>query len=67
MPYNQRSNQLSWVLASTLFTLLDYFLWDYVKSLVYADKSETNDAFEENNWRLIADIRLHLLQKVVEN
>ena len=49
------------------FNIAGRFLWGYVKSLVYADKPETNDAFEENIRRVIADIRPPLLQKVVEN
>ncbi|GFU40181.1 hypothetical protein TNCV_4899841, partial [Trichonephila clavipes] len=36
---------------------LDYFLWGYVKSLVYADKPQTLDHLEDNIRRVIADIR----------
>ncbi|GFS67722.1 uncharacterized protein TNCV_4363911 [Trichonephila clavipes] len=38
-------------------TLLDYFLWGYVKSLVYADKPQTLDHLEDNTRSVIADIR----------
>ncbi|GFW20148.1 uncharacterized protein TNCV_2320891 [Trichonephila clavipes] len=38
-------------------TPLDYFLWGYVKSLVYADKPQTLDHLEDNIRRVIADIR----------
>ncbi|GFV03343.1 uncharacterized protein TNCV_4019401 [Trichonephila clavipes] len=38
-------------------TPLDYFLWGYVKSLVYADKPQTLDHLEDNILRVIADIR----------
>ena len=48
-------------------TLLDYFLWGNVKSLVYADMPETIDGLEEYIRLVIADIRSQLLQKVVEN
>ncbi|GFV07074.1 putative transposable element [Trichonephila clavipes] len=48
-------------------TSLDYFLWGYVKSLVYADKPQTLDHLEENIRRLIADIRPQMLEKVIEN
>ncbi|GFY21930.1 putative transposable element [Trichonephila clavipes] len=43
-------------------TLLDYFLWGYVKSLVYADKPQTLDHLEDNILRVIADIRPQMLE-----
>ncbi|GFU47738.1 transposable element Tc3 transposase [Trichonephila clavipes] len=46
---------------------LDYFLWDYVKPLVYADKPQTFDHLEDNIRRVIADIRPQMLEKVIEN
>ncbi|GFX43499.1 uncharacterized protein TNCV_4875191 [Trichonephila clavipes] len=48
-------------------TPLDYFLWGYVKSLVYADKPQTLDHLEDNIHRVIADIRPQMLEKVIEN
>ncbi|GFV45069.1 hypothetical protein TNCV_3339171 [Trichonephila clavipes] len=45
----------------------DYFLWGYVKSLVYADKPQTLDHLEDNIRRFIADIRPQMLEKVIEN
>ncbi|GFV31877.1 hypothetical protein TNCV_172151 [Trichonephila clavipes] len=48
-------------------TPLDYFLWGYVKSLVYADKPQTPDHLEDNIRRFIADIRPQMLEKVIEN
>ncbi|GFV63747.1 DUF4817 domain-containing protein [Trichonephila clavipes] len=48
-------------------TPLDYFLWSYVKSLVYADKPQTLDHLEDNIRRVIADIRPQMLEKVIEN
>ncbi|GFW54505.1 uncharacterized protein TNCV_2231791 [Trichonephila clavipes] len=48
-------------------TPLDYFLWVYVKSLVYADKPQTLDHLEDNIRRVIADIRPQMLEKVIEN
>ncbi|GFX03741.1 putative transposable element [Trichonephila clavipes] len=47
-------------------TPLDYFLWGYVKSLVYADKPQTLDHLEDNIRRIIADIRPQMLEKVIE-
>ncbi|GFT74364.1 transposase [Trichonephila clavipes] len=37
----------NWPPRSCDLTPLDYFLWDYVKSLVYADKPETLDHLEK--------------------
>ncbi|GFX11410.1 uncharacterized protein TNCV_2804711 [Trichonephila clavipes] len=54
-------------LLSCDLTLLDYFLWGYVKSLVYADKPQTLDHLEDNIRRVIADIRPQMLEKVIEN
>ncbi|GFT88055.1 hypothetical protein TNCV_3039481 [Trichonephila clavipes] len=54
-------------------TPLDYFLWGYVNSLVYADKQsmrsnpQTLDHLEDNIRRVIADIRPQMLEKVIEN
>ncbi|GFU15131.1 uncharacterized protein TNCV_1784831, partial [Trichonephila clavipes] len=48
-------------------TPLDYFLWGYVKSLVYADKPETLDNLKDNIRRVIADTRPQMLEKVIEN
>ncbi|GFW99867.1 uncharacterized protein TNCV_3509861 [Trichonephila clavipes] len=48
-------------------TPLDYFLWGYVKSLVYADKPQTLDHLKDNIRRVIADIRPQMLEKVIEN
>ncbi|GFW47802.1 hypothetical protein TNCV_2829901 [Trichonephila clavipes] len=45
----------------------DYFLWGYVKSLVYADKPQTLDHLEDNIRRVIADMRPQMLEKVIEN
>ncbi|GFT32358.1 transposable element Tc3 transposase [Trichonephila clavipes] len=48
-------------------TPLDYFLWGYVKALVYVDKPQTLDHLEDNIRRVIADIRPQMLEKVIEN
>ncbi|GFW70764.1 uncharacterized protein TNCV_2923191 [Trichonephila clavipes] len=48
-------------------TPLDYFLWGYVKSLVYADKPQTLDHLEDNIHRVITDIRSQMLEKVIED
>ncbi|GFX17574.1 putative DD41D transposase [Trichonephila clavipes] len=58
---------VNWPLRSCDLTPLNYFLWGYVKSLVYADKPQTLDHLEDNIRRVIADIRLQMLEKVIEN
>ncbi|GFV76822.1 DUF4817 domain-containing protein [Trichonephila clavipes] len=52
-----------WPPRSCDLTPLDYFLWGYVKSLVYADKTQTLDHLEDNIRRVIADIRPQMLEK----
>ncbi|GFV01129.1 hypothetical protein TNCV_1010501 [Trichonephila clavipes] len=62
-----RFGPVNWPPRSCDLTPLDYFLWGYVKSLVYADKPQTLDHFEDNIRRVIADTRPQMLEKVIEN
>ncbi|GFX94261.1 putative transposable element [Trichonephila clavipes] len=62
-----RFGPVNWPPRSCDLTPLDYFLWGYVKSLVYEDKPQTLDHLEDNIRRVIADIRPQMLQKVIEN
>ncbi|GFV02906.1 putative transposable element [Trichonephila clavipes] len=62
-----RFGPVNWPPRSCDLTPLDYFLWGYVKSLVYVDKPQTLDHLEDNIRRVIADIRLQMLEKVIEN
>ncbi|GFU06469.1 transposable element Tc3 transposase [Trichonephila clavipes] len=62
-----RFEPVNWPPRSCDLTPLDYFLWGYVKSLVYADKPQTLDHLKDNIRRVIADIRLQMLEKVIEN
>ncbi|GFV71558.1 uncharacterized protein TNCV_15151 [Trichonephila clavipes] len=45
-------------------TPVEYFLWGYVKSLVYADKPQTLAHLEYNIRRVIADIRPQMVKKI---
>ncbi|GFV81003.1 putative DD41D transposase [Trichonephila clavipes] len=62
-----RFGPVNWPPRSCDLTSLDYFLWGYVKSLVYADKPQTLDHLEDNIRRVIAEIRPEMLEKVIEN
>ncbi|GFU27710.1 uncharacterized protein TNCV_516021 [Trichonephila clavipes] len=62
-----RFGPVNWPPRSCDLTPLDYFLWGYVKSLVYADKPQTLDHLEDHILRVIADIRPQMLEKVIEN
>ncbi|GFT31815.1 uncharacterized protein TNCV_2035481 [Trichonephila clavipes] len=62
-----RFGPVNWPSISCDLTPLDYFLWGYVKSLVYAVKPQTLDHLEDNIRRVIADIRPQMLEKVIEN
>ncbi|GFV66687.1 uncharacterized protein TNCV_2595071 [Trichonephila clavipes] len=62
-----RFGPVNWPPRSCDLTPLDYFLWGYVKSLVYADKTQTFDHLEDNICRVIADMRPQMLEKVIEN
>ena len=50
-----RRGSMAWPPRSCDLTPLNYFLWGYVKSLVYADKPETIDALNENIPHVIAE------------
>ncbi|GFS62049.1 transposase [Trichonephila clavipes] len=62
-----RFGLVNWPPRSCDLTPLDYFLWGYVKSLVYADKPQTLDHLEDNIRRVIADKRPQMLEKAIEN
>ncbi|GFT59117.1 uncharacterized protein TNCV_186821 [Trichonephila clavipes] len=62
-----RFGTVNWPPRSCDLTPLGYFLWGYIKSLVYADKPQTLDHLEDNIHRVIADIRPQMLEKVIEN
>ncbi|GFW00436.1 putative LOC100569746 [Trichonephila clavipes] len=62
-----RFGPVNWPPRSADLTPLDYFLWGYVKSLVYADKPQTLHLLEDNIRRVIADIRPQMFEKVIEN
>ncbi|GFY06717.1 transposable element Tc3 transposase [Trichonephila clavipes] len=62
-----RFGPVNWPPSSCDLAPLDYFLWGYVKSLVYEDKPQTLDQLEDNIHRVIADIRPQMLEKVIEN
>ncbi|GFW12280.1 uncharacterized protein TNCV_2489241 [Trichonephila clavipes] len=62
-----RFGPVNWPPRSCDLTPLDYFLWGYVNSLVYADKPQTLDHLEDNIRRVITDIRPQMLEKVIEN
>ena len=56
-----RNDPINWPPRSCDLTPLDYFLWGYVKSLVYADKPKTLDDLKVNIECVIADIRPQIL------
>ncbi|GFY21546.1 hypothetical protein TNCV_1166931 [Trichonephila clavipes] len=62
-----RFGPVNWPPRCCDLTPLDYFLWGYVKSLVYEDKPQTFHHLEDNIRRVIADIRPQMLEKVIEN
>ncbi|GFW20556.1 uncharacterized protein TNCV_1047811 [Trichonephila clavipes] len=54
-----RFGPVNWPPRSCDLTPLDYFLWGYVKSLVYADKPQTLDYLEDNIRRVLLPIYGH--------
>ncbi|GFW14711.1 putative DD41D transposase [Trichonephila clavipes] len=62
-----RFGPVNWPQRYCDLTPLDLFLWGYVKSLVYADTSQTLDHLEDNISRVMANIPPQMLEKVIEN
>ncbi|GFV55218.1 transposable element Tc3 transposase [Trichonephila clavipes] len=62
-----RFGPVNWPPRSCDLTPLDYFLWGYVKSLVYVDKPQMLDHLEDNVRRVIANIQPQMLEKVIES
>ncbi|GFT74683.1 transposable element Tc3 transposase [Trichonephila clavipes] len=62
-----RFGPVNWPPRSCDLTPLNYFLWGYVKSLVYVDQPQTLDHLKENIRRVITDIRPQMLEKLIEN
>ncbi|CAK9816123.1 hypothetical protein ANTPLA_LOCUS8891 [Anthophora plagiata] len=58
---------INWPPRSCDLTPLDFFLWSYVKSRVYANKSQTIDALKVNITNAINDIEPDLCGRVIEN
>jgi len=62
-----RLGPVNWPPRSCDITPLDFFLWDYVKSKVYMDKPAMIEALEANITRVIGQIPLEMLERVIEN
>ncbi|GFS66037.1 uncharacterized protein TNCV_2510481 [Trichonephila clavipes] len=54
-----RFGPVNWPPRSCDLTPLDYFLWGYVKSLVYADKPQTLDHFWKTAFAVLLPIYGH--------
>ena len=62
-----RNGPVGWPPRSCDLTPLDYFLWGYVKSMVYANKPATIDELRTNIEREIAAVSADLCLKIVKN
>lgn len=58
---------VNWPPRSCDLTPLDFFLWGYVKSKVFANQPATLDDLERNIIRVIREIPLGMLDRVIEN
>lgn len=62
-----RFGDQNWPPRSCDLTPLDFFLWGFLKSKVYAIKPTTTLALKEEIERCINEIQPHLCKKVIEN
>lgn len=62
-----RNADVTWPPRSCDITPLDFFLWGYVKSLVYSNKPQTLNDLKTNIIRVIGEISAGLCGKVTKN
>lgn len=62
-----RNGPINWPPRSCDLTPLDFFLWGYVKSLVYSNKPDTLEVLKTNIEHAIAGISSDLCKRVMEN
>lgn len=62
-----RFGPINWPPRSCDVTPLDYFLWGFVKSKVYSNKPGTIEALEANITRVISEIPIEMLERVIQN
>lgn len=62
-----RGGNVDWPPRSCDITPLDYFLWGYLKSRVYANKPESLDDLKVNIADIIQEIQPNLCNRVIEN
>ena len=58
---------LPWPARSPDLAPCDFFLWDYLKSIVYNDRPRTLAHLKTNIWNAIAEIPVDMLQRVARN
>ncbi|GFY76899.1 putative DD41D transposase [Trichonephila inaurata madagascariensis] len=62
-----RNGTVDWPPRSCYLTPLDFYLWGYVKSLVYANKPTTLEELKANIEREIAAVLAEICGRVMEN
>ena len=62
-----RFRPVDWPLGSCDIAPLDFFLWGYVKSKVYADNPASIQTLEQNITRIIRQLPVEMLERVIEN
>lgn len=62
-----RRGDVNWPPRSCDLTPLDFFLWGFLKSQVYANKPQSTDALKVNITQAIAQIKPDLCGRVIEN
>lgn len=62
-----RNGDVDWPARSCDLTPLDFFLWGFLKDQVYTNNPQTIDELKNNIRAAIAEINLHMCDKVIEN
>ena len=62
-----RRGDVNWSSGSCDLTSLDFFLWGFLKSQVYANKPQSTDAPKFNITNAITQIQPDLCGRVIEN
>ncbi|EFN75581.1 hypothetical protein EAI_08637, partial [Harpegnathos saltator] len=62
-----RRGDVNWAPCSCDLTPLDFLLWGFLKSQVYANKPQPTDALKVNIIQVIAQIQPDLCDRIIEN
>ena len=61
-----RGSIIQWPSRSCDLTPMDFFLWGYIKNIVYAQKSDNLDQLHTRIWRALQNISIDMCKRTCE-